>query len=105
MKRLFLILTCAGGLSLSGCDGGAGTTGTQTSRESNQEADTTRDIYSDPGIMGADTAGKVLGTPTQTESQSRGGQGGIGTGTDGTGTGIEAGSSPATGTGTAVEEN
>ena len=31
--------------------------------------------------MGADTAGQVLGTPTQTESESREGQGRIGTGT------------------------
>lgn len=81
MKKISILFTFLGALTLGACNEGPGTTGTQTSQESQQMADTTRRVYSDPGFMGADTAGQVLGTPTQTESESRGGQGGIGTGT------------------------
>jgi hypothetical protein len=84
---------------MGACNDGAGTTGTRTSRESQQVADTTRDVYSDPGFMGADSAGTVLGTPTQTESESRGGRGGVGTGTSsGSSEVLEAGGSGDRGT-------
>jgi hypothetical protein len=92
MKKLWIIGTFICGLTLTACNEGPGTTGTQTARESQQYADTTRRVYRDPGFMGADTAGRVLGTPTQTESESRGGRGGIGTG-KGTSDVLEAGGS------------
>ncbi|CAN5896320.1 hypothetical protein BH24BAC1_BH24BAC1_40830 [soil metagenome] len=93
MKKIAILFTFLGGLTLGACNDGAGTTGTRTSQESQQMADTTRSVYSNPGFMGADTAGQVLGTPTQTESESRGGQGGVGTGR-GSSEVLEAGGTP-----------
>jgi hypothetical protein len=98
MKKISILFTVLGALTLGACNQGPGTTGTQTSQESQesqQTADTSRRVYSDPGFMGADTAGQVLGTPTQTESESRGGQGGIGTGR-GESDVLEAGGTPTT---------